>query len=334
MAMYESMLKHIPDFTLYVFTFDDKCKTILQELNLKNVRIVSLLEFEDEALLSVKPDRSRAEYCWTCTPSVIWYVLNHFDVDHCTYIDADLMFYSSPLPLWNELGEKHVLITEHYFTNPSGVLQQSGRFNVQYITVKNTELGREVCADWREKCIDWCYDRFEDGKFGDQKYLDEWPARFPQVHILQNRGGGIATWNLQQYEFNEREEGIFASYKGTAFRVIFYHFHGVKFYADATVKLSADKLTEKEVNLFYLPYLKAIKKQEQKLERESGLKLEHGKNPLPSYNFRDAIYLAKNKLFPLFFRFEFVKFFREYQDLIRGLKQKALVNYNLLNGDD
>lgn len=106
--MYQSLEKTGINFHLYIFAFDDASFKILKQLNFKHATIVSLKEFENDKLLAVKPTRSKAEYCWTCTSSTILHVLTHFNVDNCTYVDADLFFYSSPAVLITEMGEKSV----------------------------------------------------------------------------------------------------------------------------------------------------------------------------------------------------------------------------------
>ena len=103
--MYESLNRHCKDFHLYVFAFNDECFSVLKSLYLANMTVISLPEFEDEELLKVKPTRSRGEYCWTCSSSTILYVLDNYDVDHCTYIDADLYFFASPQILLSRLHD-------------------------------------------------------------------------------------------------------------------------------------------------------------------------------------------------------------------------------------
>ena len=75
LAMYKSLKEHCDAFHLYIFPFDNKCSDILKKLNLEKATIISLEDFEDDALLEVKSSRSRAEYCWTCTSSAILYIL-------------------------------------------------------------------------------------------------------------------------------------------------------------------------------------------------------------------------------------------------------------------
>src|SRR5688500_636594 len=116
LAMYRSLSKHCPDFHFYIFAFDKTSDTILRQLALRNVTVISLDEFEDERLLAVKSDRSKGEYCWTCTSSTIYYCITQFNLEHCTYIDADLYFFSNPNVLVDEMGDNAVLITEHRYS--------------------------------------------------------------------------------------------------------------------------------------------------------------------------------------------------------------------------
>lgn len=262
-AMYESLLKNCKDFHLYIFAFDDRCSEFLKAQKYANMTVISLKEFEDPELLRIKPTRSAAEYCWTCTASTILYSIEKFGLENCTYVDADMLFYSDPIVLFNELGSKSVLITEHRYTKDYDQSATSGKYCVQFVTFKNDFNGMKVLKWWREACIDWCYDRMEDGKFGDQKYLDDWTTKFEGVHELQHLGGGIAPWNVQQYSFELKNDQIIGKElsSGRKFEVVFYHFHALKLFNDDMAMLTIKEyaLTENVKKMIYGPYLRLLK---------------------------------------------------------------------------
>jgi len=260
LTLYRSLETVCKNFHLYIFAFDDRCYRILRQLNLAHATIISLKEFEDTELLTVKPSRSRAEYCWTSTSSTILYVLEHFPVTMCTYLDADMMFFSSPEPLFEEMGNASVTITEHRYTPRYDKSRESGKYCVQFVSIRSNEQGLRILRWWRDRCLEWCYARIEEGKFGDQKYLDDWTTRFESVHVLQHLGGGVAAWNVQQYEVFDHKGKVFGKKYGTdnQFPVVFYHFHYVRFLENDLVELGRRMLTTEVIRLLYIPYLKSL----------------------------------------------------------------------------
>ncbi len=259
-ALYRSLEKHCDNFHLYIFAFDSRTFQILKKMSLEKATIIPLSEFEDEELLKVKPTRSVAEYCWTSTSSTIHYVLENFNVDNCTYVDADVFFYSSPKPIFDELGNKSILITEHRYSPQYNKELKAGKYCVQFVTFKKDENGMKALRWWRDRCLEWCYARYEDGKFGDQLYLDDWTERFEGVHVLQHLGGGLAAWNVQQYEFKVVNDKIYGIEKlsGKEFEVIFYHFHYLKFFKDGKIELGRRTLSRNVLNIFYKNYIKLL----------------------------------------------------------------------------
>lgn len=150
LALYYSLEKNCPDFQIYIFAFDQKTYDILTGMKLNKATIISLKEFEDEELIRIKSSRSIAEYCWTCTSSVILYVLKNYKVESCTYLDADLYFYASPRPIFEEMGEKSILITEHHYSPQYNKQLKAGKYCVQFITFRNNNEGLTALIWWRE----------------------------------------------------------------------------------------------------------------------------------------------------------------------------------------
>lgn len=257
LALYHSLCNVSIDFHLYVVAFDDDCYQVLKKLNLNRLTVISLAEFESEELLEVKQSRNRAEYCWTSGPSVIYYFIIHFKLSHCTYLDADIMFFSSPKPIFDEIGKNSIAITEH-FSEEIDTL--AGRFCVQFVFFRNDISGMTALIWWKDQCIQWCFSRFEDGKYGDQKYLDYFPEKFSNLCILKNRGAGVAQWNIFQYDFSNFGKIL---YEGNLLDIIFFHYHGTKMELNnnnvlvfKTITYDLNPIVEKNV---YLPYLNLLK---------------------------------------------------------------------------
>ncbi len=273
LVMYESLIRTGADFHLYIFAFDDSCYSILKRMSLEKATIISLKEFEDDDLLRVKPGRSKAEYCWTSTPSTIKYVIENFNVPECTYLDADLFFYQDPKILLDEMGNNSILITLHRYPPRFNRSVKSGIYCVQFITFKNNLEGLKVLNWWRDACIEWCYNRYEDGKFGDQKYLDDWTTRFKGVHVLQNLGGGLASWNVEQWPLksgNGNEIIFHDLINKNDFSAIFYHFHHVRFFQNDLVDLGWRHPTLPVVKKLYAPYIIQLGQMDEKIKLVSG----------------------------------------------------------------
>jgi hypothetical protein len=206
---------------------DRACYETLFQLKLPNVHLIALEDFEagDEKLLRAKENRSLIEYYFTCTPSLPLFILDrHPEVDQITYLDADLFFFDSPLPLYDEIGVNSIAIIGHRFPPHLRHWEKHGIYNVGWLAFKRNEPAMACLQWWREQCIEWCYDRVEDGRFADQKYLDTWPDRFPGVIVLRHKGANLAPWNVASYKILEDRGYVWVDEQP----LIFFHFHGLQ----------------------------------------------------------------------------------------------------------
>ena len=253
LALHASMERHIKVFTLWVLCVDDRTYEILSCLNLPNVRLLQLSKLETSELLNIKPVRKKSEYCWTLTPFAPWFVFQADpSVQRVTYIDADLWFCKSPSPIFEEFDHsgKQVLITDHAYAPQYDQSTTSGIFCVQFMTFTRNG-GEKVRKWWEERCIEWCHDYSEDGKFGDQKYLDDWPIRFADdVHVASNYEWAVAPWNAVRFPIDG---------------AIFFHFHGFRILNMKEALIGDYVIPEHTKQLAYQPYIKDIKSAFQKL---------------------------------------------------------------------
>lgn len=285
LALYYSMRRHMEVFKLYIYAFDSQCHKVLSEMHLKNTIILSVNDIMNVFLRQIQAERTRAEFCWTCTPLVIEHVLLKFQEKICTYIDADIYFYASPEEGIQEILDSgcSVGLVEHRFKRDYEYgrhIFRVGRYCIQFNTFLNNKKGMQVLNDWKGKCLEWCYYRYEDGRLGDQKYPDKWKQKYSDIYETQNIGLGVAPWNVHLYACAERKnDEIWMNYKGKPFKVIFFHFEGMKYLSNDRVYLNLWGYNAsgmwKKVGLLYGEYFNEIKFSRKILAETFGITFRH-----------------------------------------------------------
>jgi len=261
-ALITSLNRHCSNaFTLYAVCLDETTSTVLEGLALPNVVTVPLhrVEENDDALLAAKGNRSVVEYYWTLTPSILlWLLERHPEVGQLTYLDADLYFYGDSEPIFEEMGEDSILIHEHRFPEHMKHLEIYGKYNVGLLSFRRNADGLEALNWWRERCNEWCYCQIDNGRYGDQLYLDDWTERFKKVHVLEHIGAGVAPWNHIQYRFRTEPDG---EVRLDDRQVIFYHFHSFDFVRPGLVvpaKFVIYPLREDIITNCVMPYIEEL----------------------------------------------------------------------------
>jgi len=242
---------------------DDITYNLLQKMALDNAELISLREFEDPALAQAKTTRTWAEYCWTCTASLVLFLLKKYPhLEMMTYLDADLFFYNSPESIFEEFGEKSIFITEH---NPSKEFQRLliyGIYNVQFVMFRNDNNGLQALEWWRDKTIKKCYSRRRGKNMqgGDQIYLNDWPTRFENVHVLQNKRLCLAPWNVNKYQITSQNNTIYVDNKE---KLVFFHFHSLEINNENKFILAdgAYRINKNVQKLIYQPYIETLKRE-------------------------------------------------------------------------
>jgi len=216
MAMYNSLKKFLPDATLAILCMDDASYKLLGVSALPGVLLIPVEQLENKCLMSLKGKRSVGEYCWTMKPILLQYLFDsipNFEV--ITYLDSDLYFFDNPVKLLPVNKRWNVLVTTH---------KVNRKVNSGFIAFRRNKTVKKILEWWSKKCLEWCYDRNEGERFGDQGYLDSLRRRFNGIEYLKIPGANIAPWNCFNYDFSLKEGRI---YVGRC-RLIFFHFSGFR----------------------------------------------------------------------------------------------------------
>ena len=198
----------------------------LKNSNKPNIKLYQIQDLENEinGLKAAKENRNKVEYFFTCSPAVCKYVLlKNPKISSITYLDSDLYFFSSPSIIFDEIGDHSIAIIEHRFHWITKRQIKYGKFNVGWVTFKNDIEGNKCLDEWLADCLDWCYQKVEEERFGDQKYLDKWPSSYKNLKIVQNIGANVAIWNVKNYRWSLKNNRVYVNNTP----LVFYHFANI-----------------------------------------------------------------------------------------------------------
>ena len=261
LSLFQSLRAHGDESDIYALLLDDSTEAFLAASDLR-VETISLRMLEDRypQLLSVKATRSKMEYIFTLTPWLMKYVAETTQNDLVIYLDADLYFFDDPKLVITDMANADVGIIEHKY--PKAIqksLAKYGKFNVGWVGIRKSSSGMECLNWWAEKCLDWCSDKPDQGRYADQGYLDAFPQKFSGVKILESQGFNLAPWNSQRKNIVKKLDSLTVS--GTDARLVFFHFHGLKRIGRRfiTSHLSYMGLTDRSlVTHLYIPYANSL----------------------------------------------------------------------------
>lgn len=261
LALYFSLKEHCLSFQLWVLCMDHNCYKVLSQMGLPGLNPILHADFEKEdgGLAEAKKNRSRIEYYFTCTPSLPLYIFRRqAEISMITYLDADLFFFDSPAPLFDEIADNSIAVIGHRYARRLSRRFRYGTYNVGWISFRADENGLACLNWWREKCLKWCYDRFENGRFADQKYLDAWPGLFQKLVVLQHKGANLAPWNIGNYRITYRDTKVWVDEQP----LVFFHFHGLQQVApwlyDPNFAGSRAKLSKTTRQHIFAPYIDTL----------------------------------------------------------------------------
>ena len=229
LALIESLREQGDKNEVAVLCLDTKSREVLENhaenLNIRLFTLEGIIGRFPE-LSAAQTNRKIVEFYFTLTPYLLKLSLLEKPEGHVSiYLDADLYFFGSPNKVITDIDGSSVAIIRHNYPKRLRHLEKKyGIFNVGLMAFRNTPAGQEILDWWAERCIEWCHDFPEDGKYADQGYLNYFFNFSEKPKVLSNPGFNLAPWNTASSSLKVGSGAILVDDTP----LTFFHFHGFK----------------------------------------------------------------------------------------------------------
>ncbi|MFP7298721.1 glycosyltransferase [Neobacillus niacini] len=258
-ALYESLRLNSSKFKLWVCCIDSLAYETLKKLNLEQMVLFYVEQFEDTTLRKLRKQRKQNEYCWTLKAPLVHYLLTTYQLQSILYCDGDLSFFSNPIEIFNEWGDASIYLCPQ--RDLDWVEEKYGKYQAGLIGFRNDENGLKSLNWWRKRCEEWCSAEPDNHRFGDQKYLDKFPALFSNIKISNHLGINAAPWNCiynNNFNIQKQNQGILIEKDP----LVAYHFACLSIFNPDEYdlwSLDSIKMSREHKKYIYQPYIERIR---------------------------------------------------------------------------
>lgn len=212
-------------------------------------------------------DRSEAERIFSIGPSFLQHLSIEVEADGwLVYADADLFFFEPLKDYLDKLPTCNVVIAPHrHYKWNQRRLAKYGHFNVGLVAFRKNEEGMRALSFWAERCLEWCRDYPEDGKYADQRYLELFETIAAGIFVEISKGADLAPWNSPFFGISVSPSGIISVKRC---RLAYFHAQGLSKKHNRWVlghlnylSIAAPRIRE----LIYTPYLRKLEMWSDKL---------------------------------------------------------------------
>ncbi len=266
-VLHASMMRHCRPFTLHVLPWDVAVRW--WALSAEGVLPHTVAAKRWLTCELPGPPRSLHERMWSARNDLVATLLEQGCMSVCQ-LDADIYFFSSPEALFAQvdLHQTPMGVMPHYFASAAeglpGITHEShadpyGVHNSGSVIMRDPDLARR----WANMTRDWCYFRAEDGKFADQKALED---------LTLVKGASIlppwafpGPWTSQAHIVLLRETAgeIYFGGPDKIMPLVAWHFSSLRLNADGKVTQYANPeyaLDQDTIDIVYDPYVRELRK--------------------------------------------------------------------------
>lgn len=257
-ALYGSLTRHAAPFRLRVLSWDERvAEHFGGRSGVEIVAVEDFLAAHPELSSLPGPARSLGERMWTV--GAAW-VAENAAAQPTTYVDADVLLWSSPEPLFAEAAGRDSVIPHAIPLKARGLpgvcFETHRAFGLYNVGIVHAET-QPTAQSWANACREWCYDRLAqdaDGRwlYGDQAYLEGFGA-----YVIQHPGACVGPWCVHNRALWRDGERLMFGDKP----LVAYHYSSFRLVPEGGVQYTRPEyqITKRQEELLYRPYMEALR---------------------------------------------------------------------------